>query len=511
MVEKSHKKQAFKKLMFDRLRRSAGASSMHGNGGYVAGSKSRATMTNWNPFASDANSDVSMDFDSIRSRSRDLVRNSPIANAIINTYVDSTIGTGLSMQCNPDIKFLGWSEDQAAEFKENVEREWKLWCENELCDASRIHNFYGLQRLAFQSMLESGDVLALTPSVKKVGSPYSLSVQLIESDRLSNEKRRQDTKNKISGVTIDGNGAAIAYDICKSHPGTLSSLALEWVTVPAYGENGRKNVIHLFDRKRPNQIRGLPLLTAVMETIKQLGRYSDAELQAAVVSAVLALIVKMDAEAFSTIFDDKDDSQAYMDSTNSLSAGIDVENPGKAIRLLPGESIEAPNFGRPNSNFELFHTALTSIIGVGVGIPKEVLMKSYNSSYTASRASLLDFYRTVRVKRDFTATNFCDPIKNLWFEEAAAIGRIKVPGFFADPRYRLAYSRVSWVGDSPGSINPKDEVAAAIARMGAGITNLKKESIAYDGSDWEETHIQLARENEMRKESGLIKDGMESA
>lgn len=475
-------------------------------GGYNAGSTSRQALRNWNPYAGDANSDAIYDLPTLRSRSRDLARNAPIGGAALNTVVSNVIGTGLSMQSNPDAKFLGWSDEQANEWKREVEAEWALWCNSFDCDASRAMNFYGLQSLALRSMLESGDVLAITPSIKRNG-PYSLAVQIIEADRLINKDRQANSVNKIEGVTIDSNGSATKYDISKQHPGAIQRSGLEWIEIEAYGKNGRRNVLHLFDKRRPGQVRGVPFLSPVIEHLKQLARYSEAELQAAVVSAALAIFVKMDAEAFSSLFDGETSSE-YIKSAKRWDGSVptDMDGHGKAVNLLPGESVEVPSLGRPNANYDPFFLSMLKQIGPALEIPFEVLVKHFSSSYSASRAALLDFWRIVRVRRDFMATHFCEPIKELWFEEAVSLGRIQAPGFFSDARIRQAYTSVAWIGDSPGSIDPEKEVNAAKERISLGISTREKESIAYDGGDWEANHTQLAKEQDMRKSDGLIQE-----
>lgn len=472
-------------------------------GGYNGGSITRQALRNWNPYAGDANSDAILDLPTLRARSRDLARNAPIGGAALNTVVSNVIGTGLSMQSNPDAKYLGWSDEQANEWKREIEAEWALWCNSLDCDSTRTMNFYGLQSLALRSMLESGDVLAITPAIKR-SSPYSLTVQLIEADRLSNKNLASDSTSVIAGITIDSNGAPIKYSISKQHPGSMRRTSLEWVEIDAYGRNGRRNVLHLFDKRRPGQVRGVPYLAPVIEHLKQLARYSEAELQAAVVSAALAIFVKMDAEAFASLFDG-DTSAKYINSAQRWDGTVptDLDGNAKAVNLLPGESIETPALGRPNVNYDPFFLSMLKQIGPALEIPFEVLVKHFSSSYSASRAALLDFWRIVRVRRDFMATNFCEPIKELWFEEAVSLGRIQAPGFFSDPRIRQAYSRVSWIGDSPGSIDPEKEVKAAKGRIELGISTREKESIAYDGGDWEGNHTQLSKEHTMREAAGL--------
>ena len=477
------------------------------SGSYNSGSLRRQALSNWNPGSGDANSDLVYDLPTLRARSRDLARNAPIGGAAISTVVSNVIGTGLSMQSNPDARFLGWTDEQAAEWKREVEAEWLLWCNSQDCDATRQNNFYGLQALAIRSMLESGDVIALTTAIPRRGNPYALSIQLVEADRLCNKDNISDTSSKVAGVTLDANGAAIRYDIAKQHPGSISKTSLQWTEVDAYSKNGRRNVLHLYVRSRPGQVRGVPFLAPVIEHLKQLARYSEAELQAAVVSAALAVFVRMDAEAFSSLFGEQDTARYIESATNwDGTVNTDLDGHGKAIRLLPGESIDTPDLGRPNANYDPFFLSMLKQIGPALEIPFEVLTKHFSSSYSASRAALLDFWRVVRVRRDFMATYFCEPIKELWFEEAVALGRIRAPSFFADPRIRQAYTRVSWIGDGPGSIDPLKEVNAARERVALGISTREKESVAYDGGDWEANHAQLAKEQTMRKADGLIEE-----
>lgn len=476
------------------------------SGSYTGGSLSRPALKNWNPYSGDANADTIYDLPTLRTRSRDLSRNAPIGGAAINTVVSNVIGTGLSMKLNPDTKYLGMSDEQADEWKREVEAEWLLWCGSTNCDASRTMNFYGVQSLALRSMLESGDVVALTPAIKKKNFPYSLAIQLIEADRLSNEGRKADTQTMVAGVKIDQDGSAVSYSISKQHPGSLKKTLIDWVEVDAYGKNGRKNVLHLFDKRRPGQVRGVPYLAPVIEHLKQLSRYSEAELQAAVISAAFAVFIKMDPEAFQSLFEGES-SERYLKSAQSWNGEVSMDmESSKVVNLLPGEEPVSPDLGRPNANFDPFFLSMIKQVGATLEIPFEVLIKHFSSSYSASRAAMLDFWRIVRIRRDFMATNFCEPIKDLWFEEAVAIGRVKAPGFFSDIRIRQAYTRCTWVGDSPGSIDPEKEVNAAQKRIDLGISTREKESIAYDGGDWEANHKQLAKEQAMRKEDDLVQE-----
>ncbi len=57
-------------------------------------------------------------------------------------------------------------------------------------------------------------------------------------------------------------------------------------------ETGRRNILHVIDRERAGQVRGVPVLAPVLEALKQLGRYTEAEINAAVISAMFTVFVE---------------------------------------------------------------------------------------------------------------------------------------------------------------------------------------------------------------------------
>jgi lambda family phage portal protein len=173
------------------------------------------------------------------------------------------------------------------------------------------------------------------------------------------------------------------------------------------------------------------------------------------------------------------------------------------VNLLPGEEIENPLQNRPNPNFDPFVSSVMRQIGIGLNIPYEVLSKHFQSSYSAARAALLDAWRTFKIRREWLATKLCQPVYEEWLADAVASGMVSAPGFFADPMIRAAWSRATWNGDGPGSIDPLKEAQAARERMDIGLTTLAEEIIAHDGGDWEQKHRQQMAERQARQESGL--------
>ena len=482
-------------------------------GGYTGASKNHATMRNWAPGNASADDDASADLPTLRARSSDLIRNAPLAGSALNTAVLHTAGTGLSLQCRIDADYLGLTEAEADAWQANTEREFRLWAESTDCDLTRTQNFYGLQALAYRSSLERGDVLALFPAILRRHSPYSLAVQLVEADRVSNPNHARNSDRLVDGVELDPNGAVIRYHVASHYPrGNHYAKGATWTPVPARGANtDRLNALLLFRRQRPGQTRGIPMLAPVIEPLKQLGRYTSAELAAAVNASIWTVFVKMDPAAFDDLFSSNsayfDDGAAgqYLSNASRWDGSIPttVDDPGKAVNLLPGESIESPPPGRPNDQFDPFVRAIVAQIGSRLGIPFQMLLKMYDQSYTAARASFLDAWRFFYAERGSLSSDFCQPIYELWLDEAISLGRIRAPGYYADPAYRRAWSGAQWVGDGPGSIDPVKDIEAASRRIELGISTRAAESIAHDGGDWLTKHRQLAKEEAARKRDGL--------
>lgn len=59
-------------------------------------------------------------------------------------------------------------------------------------------------------------------------------------------------------------------------------------------KDGERQVYHIMNRIRPGLTRGVPYLAPVIETLKQLDKYSEAEIMSAVVSAMFTVFVRAD-------------------------------------------------------------------------------------------------------------------------------------------------------------------------------------------------------------------------
>ena len=512
-INASGEKITVRENLFDRLvryldpvkaeRRFRARAMLALSGSYIGASRSKRSLSQWRTSWGDADSDTLYDLPVLRDRSRDLIRNAPLATGAINTVCTNVVGTGLKLQSRIDREALGMDEAEADAWESNTEREFRLWAESQECDAARTLTFAGVQNLVFRSALESGDVFILMPYIERSGSPYGLKLQAIEGDRVCNESNAPDGLEVSGGVKKDSYGAPLAYHIMDQHPGSILGLRKRsWTIVPAFGKaSGRRNVLHLFWQLRPGQTRGVPYLAPVIEPLKQLDRYTEAELMAAVISGMFTVFIKSETG---------DGDLSPMSPSAEVGGKATDEDyklaSGAIVGLAPGEDIAVADPKRPNTAFDPFVLAILRQIGVSLELPFEVLVKHFTASYSAARAALLEAWKFFATRRYWLSVNFCQPVYEAWMDEAVSMGRISAPGFFDDPLVRKAYLGTEWVGPAKGMIDERAEVEAAQMRVDMGISTLAEETAALTGGDWEKKHVQSAKEFRARKEAGLIVD-----
>jgi len=467
-----------------------------GYGNYGA-NQTKKSMRGWMYYGGSAKEDIEDNIDVLRQRSRDAYMGIPTAAAALKTMRTNVIAAGLVPAPKLDADYLGLTQEQAVELQTQIIREFSLWADTPDCDADHVDNFYKLQQLAYLGYLMNGDAIAVLP-IKEPSrtQPYGLRVSVIEADRICSpdgldrlapcEVRGYQVHQIVQGVETDAEGAVVAYWICNRHPlanaANLQPGQMDWQRVEAYGEaTGRRNVLHVMNRERAGQVRGVPILAPVLEALKQLGRYTDAEITAAVLSAYFTVIVKSSIANDGRPFGEMLPPEQLIDGADQSSIEL---GPGAIVSLNPGEDVQFAEPKHPNTGYDAFTNAMIKQIGAAMEIPPEVMQKMFSTSYSAARGALNEFWRTCGMMREWFADDFCRPIYEEWFTEAVARGRIKAPGFFDDPARRRAYMECTWNGPARTNLNPVQEVDAAIKRVNAGFSTAQEETAQMTGGDY---------------------------
>ena len=252
--------------------------------------------------------------------------------------------------------------------------------------------------------------------------------------------------------------------------------------------------------ERPEQYRGVPYLAPVLEVMKQVGRYTEAELTAAIIKSF-----------FSLFFEENNASSSQFPIQQALNPQDKVSldpndfelGSGTLNVLPPGYKVTTVDASRSLSTYEAFTKQLITQIGATLEQPYEVLLKAFNSSYSASRAALLQAWAAYKIRRTWFSRDFCQPSYEAWLTESIAIGRIKAPGFYNDPLIRKAWCNAEWYGPVMGVLDPMKEIQASTLRVQAGVSTREKEAAEMTGTSWDENVERLSIEQKRMQELGI--------
>ena len=478
-------------------------------GGYASADKTRRANQLGGRREMDADTAILPDLQTLREESQHLARNNPLAVGALKTNITKVVGSGLRVKARIDRQALGLSDEAADRWERQAEREFRLATETREIDAERELPFSLLQGLAFLRVLEDGDLLVNLPRIRRPGSPYATKVELIEAARVCNQDQGPDTDDLVAGVRKDATGAPVAFHVCNRHPsarryrrGAAALPELRWRRLEAWDRHGAPLAMLLKDKTRPGQTRGVPYLAPVIELIKQLGRYTDAEVMAAVVSGMLTVFVynETGSPEFAPAPNaaNPDGDPARQADTTGMELGY-----GSVLGLSGNQRVETVSPNRPNAAFDPFFIAIVRQIGMCLELPFEVLIKHFTASYSAARASLLEAWDYFWRRRHWLATQLLQPVYEAILTEAVIFGRIDAPGFLTDPMIRRAWLGTRWDGDAPNEIDPVKAVEAAKRRVDMQLTTLDQEYAELIGGDHESVQPQIEKEYRWRQVHGF--------
>lgn len=304
-------------------------------------------------------------------------RDNPYAAKIIQGLASNAIGTGI-LATSTDSNFLAL---------------YNAWADSTDADANGKTNFYGIQKIAFEGMGESGEALIVRQYDKSKINPLRLKV--LESDYLDHTKN-DIPKNLIQGVQFDGMGNATGYYLFDKHPGDVSSQSK---LVKA------EDVIHLYRIDRPGQVRGMSWLAPVVIQLKKLADFEDALLEKQLVSNLFT---------------------GFIYDTNDTGAGTTTQvalEPGSMMTLPPGKQIEFSDPPQPSAPESYLGHVLRSI-AAGVGIPYEILTGNLSEvNFSSARISWGEFQRLIDDWRwNLLIPQFLNRVWQWFFESSVLAG-----------------------------------------------------------------------------------------
>jgi lambda family phage portal protein len=331
----------------------------------------------WKRTSRDANAAVGPALSILRNHARDLARNNAYGKR--GKLIIGNHGVGWGIYAKPI--------NAGARSLKNARAGFNEWAESTACDFEGLHNLYGLQRLALETIAESGEVLIRRrrrPLSERL--PIPLQLQVLEPDYLDTHKDglKGTAGGKIVlGVEFDAAGRRVAYWLYPDHPGATGLLS-----VRATGVSQRvpaEEIIHLYRVDRPGQVRGVTWYAPVIVTLKDHDEFQDATLMRQKIAACFAGIVTDVGGA----------GVPVVGKPNSRDPLIEGIEPGMIAHLPPGKSIE---FTEPPglSDHASFNNDVLARVAMGLSVTVEDLTGDYrNMPFSAAKISRISHWASV--------------------------------------------------------------------------------------------------------------------
>lgn len=449
------------------------------------GASAGRRLGGWMASTTGINSLLSGSIGNLRSRARDLRRNSPVVDGGVDSFVSDIVGTGISPS---------WQlEDR--ELKKKIQELWNDWIEES--DYAGLCDFYGLQSLISHALIETGEAfVVLKPRYINSDFAVPLQLQVLESDHLDETyKTVLPNKNQVRlGIEFNKQGHRVAYHFWKEHPGESYGMAgIERVRILA------KNVCHIYRPTRPGQIRGCTWLHSIIVKMHDYDAYDDAELVRKKGAAMFGGYITEPAGGTDVTL-----PFGGAESTDASDRDIVPLEPGMFPVLPPGMDVKFSEPADVGGSYEVWVKQQLRSIARGMGTTYEKLTGDLTEvNYSSIRAGLLGFQRFCKqIQLQTIAFQMCRPIAHAWLDMAVLSGALSLPDYAQNKRQ---YRRIKWRPDGWAWVDPvKDQMAEQMA-VRNGFKS-REEVIAERGGDIEEIDASISEGNARADELGLIFD-----
>jgi lambda family phage portal protein len=412
-------------------------------------------MASWNPARTSPNTAI-QGVERIRERARDSSRNDWSAAALVQKWSTSLVGIGITPR---------WKKIKAKAKKEQIVKLFLKWARK--ADADGVLDIFGMQTMVVRTWFDGGECFARKRRrFPDSGLPVPLQVQLLEADMCpmldSTARKGLPEGHEIkSGIEFDKRGQRVAYWFYKNHPGDrmITYNGEELVRVAA------SEVCHIFEPKRPGQIRGVSEAAPILARLRNTVDLEDATLERQKLANLFVAFVKKTMPDFDPYADDRDPltGKEIEEDDYVPPAPINGMQPGAVQVLDEGESMEFANPPEAGTTYSDYVRTMQLGTSAGGGLPYELMSGDIlNISDRALRITMNEFRRFAEQRQwQIVIPMFCQPVID-WFAEAAVVA-----GLIAESDFEAATD----VEHSPHGwpdIHPTQDIEGRILAVDAG-------------------------------------------
>jgi len=466
--------------------RAFGGSS--GSGGGYNGASSGRRMGDWQGSILGPNTLTLESWKKLIQRSRDAIRNYPVATSAIQRFESNMVGTGIRPHFSHPNQ----------EIRADIQAAWEAWVKK--ADFAGQLSFYGLQSLVARSIFEAGEVFC---RYHVIDEPYAYcQLSLIESEQvpvyINMAVAGHDPNTVIrEGIVFDKTTEKrTGYYIYRSQPYDSiinPLLASQFTTISG------EDMIQVMKPLRPGQLRGVPVMASVLQMLYDLEGYADAERLRKRLGAMFAFFIRKQ-----NIDDTVLPPAANGPVSNNPAIDFTRLEPGTVNELLVGEDIVAPQVPE-TGDYSQFMTTELRRFAAAVGMTFEQLSGDYTKiNYSSARVALLEFRRQAEAfQNHILIDQFCVPVLSRWLKEAVLSGALELPDDYIDDPSQ--YEACNWISDGFEWVDPYKEAMAAQLKVRSGFMS-RSMIIRQNGYDPATIDAQIAEERQREDDLGIITD-----
>ena len=463
-----------------------------------------------------------VDYWTLRMRSAELFEKNLYARGLIRRLVTNEINTGLHLEATPEESVLGFPEDGLSDWSETVENRFGLWAKSaRLCDHKEQRTFGGLQADARMEALVTGDVLVVLRQDQRTKLPR---VQLISGSSVRTPLfARPRRGNKIRhGVELDASDRQVAYWVVQGDTNARGKAK----RLPAFGERSGRRIAWLLygTDKRLDRVRGKPILSLVLQSLKEIDRYRDSTQRKAVLNSMLAMFIRKTDERMGTLpitggavrrdtviaTDQTDPAETRTYNTAELIPGLVLDE------LQVGEEPVAFTTNGTLEQLGTFEAAIIGAVAWANEMPPEILMLAFSNNYSASQAAINEFKIYLNKVRTSFGEELCQPVYVEWLLAETLAQRVDAARLFeARGENSLFDVFAAWTSaDWSGHIKPSTDIwkqARGYEKMiNLGLITRDRAARELTGTKFSKNVKKLRRENEALAEANATLDAEEA-
>jgi lambda family phage portal protein len=442
---------------------------------------------------SSADAELRVSLRVLRDRACQLCRDNPYARQAKRTTQINVVGPrGIQMQ-GLIMKAGGKEKDERR--NRMMEEAWRRWCRADTCDVAGRLSFQGFEMMIAGAFPESGECLVRIVRQPMGKGRVPIALELIEAHQLDEDKSGVSDRPGHEwrlGVELNQWGRPTRYAILTRHPGDVElglnkrEVRLKHEYLPA------EDVIHIFMPERIGQNRGVPWLTPVITTVHNLAEYEKAHwTRKRVQAASLGWIQSPEGEL---VGDAVENDQRLLNT-----------EPGSWNYLDPGQTPIAPDFGPDDQQYDNVVRNLSRRFAAGFGCSYETLSRDFSqTNYSSSRLSILEDRDHWRVVQSVMIQYFHQRVFEEWLRAAVLVGELPSPAFDDYWNRPERYNAPRWQARSWSWVDPAKEMKALEMARQLLLQTHGEQIAEYTGEQFEQVMAQIAKENELKEELGLV-------